>query len=154
MRGFFRWWSLEGRGSRREFAWVFFPALVALIVLLWIVVTYAPDGISSATNASLAVALMIALMAVGAAAMVRRLHDLGQSASWLHLLALLGVCGVSVYKWLPGDWQKGALTVLSIGAASVLVGALTCRRGMEGDNQFGPDPLGRGGLSRDSGLQD
>jgi uncharacterized membrane protein YhaH (DUF805 family) len=94
---------------------------------------------------------MIASYAVMTAATVRRLHDLGQHAGWLQLLPLLGVAGLSLCDRLAVDWLKSALIALSVAAASGLAAVLACRKGTEGENQFGPDPLAAIGPLEESG---
>jgi len=60
---------------------------------------------------------MLALLLPQLAAAVRRLHDLGHSG-WWYLIGL----------------------VPAVGGAALLI--WFCFRGTEGDNRFGPDPLG------------
>ena len=108
----------NGRATRSEY-WFFvlfaFLVVVAASILDSILnlLVFAPV-MGGNMLASLA---MLALLLPQLSAAVRRLHDLGHSG-WWYLIGLVPV----------------------VGGAALLI--WFCLRGTEGDNRFGPDPLG------------
>ena len=108
----------NGRATRSEY-WFFvlfaFLVVVAASILdsMLNMVVFEP----AMGGNMLATLAMLALLLPQLAAAVRRLHDLGHSG-WWYLIGL----------------------VPAVGGAALLI--WFCFRGTEGDNRFGPDPLG------------
>jgi uncharacterized membrane protein YhaH (DUF805 family) len=108
----------NGRATRSEY-WFF-----VLFAFLVVVAASIFDGILNMVvfepamgGNMLASLAMLALLLPQLAAAVRRLHDLGHSG-WWYLIGLVPV----------------------VGGAALLI--WFCLRGTEGENRFGPDPLG------------
>ena len=108
----------NGRATRSEY-WFFvlfaFLVVVAASILdsMLNMVVFEP----AMGGNMLATLAMLALLLPQLSAAVRRLHDLGRSG-WWYLIGLVPVVG-------------GAVLLIWF-----------CLRGTEGDNRFGPDPLG------------
>ena len=114
-----RYAEFSGRSRRKEY-WMFVLGVVIASILVGII-----EGILG-LNASLGGAygplsllLLLAIFIPGLACQVRRFHDQGKSGWWV-LLALVPL----------------------VGSIAVLV--FMCLDGNAGDNEYGPDPKGRG----------
>ncbi len=83
-----------------------------LFVLLSIVVT----NVGNLINPSLGVIIIFGLLIPAIAVAVRRLHDIGKSG-WSYLLIFIPIVGI------------------------IIILVWFCKRGTEGDNDYGTDPL-------------
>ena len=112
-RGFTNYFTFSGRASRPEYWWwVLFTALVAIIPLS-ILVTFIP---------SLALAS-------------KKLHDIGKSG-WSLILPLGGLI-LGFLLWS----QLGLLGLVLFPASIVLLIVWLAKKGYEGPNKYGPDPI-------------
>ena len=126
-RGFTNYFTFSGRASRPEYWWwVLFTALVAIIPVS-ILVTFIP---------SLALAS-------------RRLHDIGKSG-WWQLLPLGGLILVFLILFSAGAyfeslWPMSLMELLVslvlFPASIVLLIVWLAKKGDEGPNKYGPDPI-------------
>lgn len=147
MKGLTRWFSLEGRGGRREFNLVCLP-LLAWVVLLGVTLeTVAPNGIKDLSGLIAAFVLLVAPFLVIIPAIARRLHDLGFSAGWLFALAFAVKLFRIAMGHIPDAGVRLGLETLGGGVILGLLLMLIVRRGQAGENQFGPElaPSSSGG---------
>jgi|APHig6443717497_1056834.scaffolds.fasta_scaffold75949_2 uncharacterized membrane protein YhaH (DUF805 family) len=104
--------AFRGRASRSEY-WYFvlFNLLINLVAGVIDIAISSQNGFSPA-----GLIVAIALLLPGLGVLVRRLHDIDRSGWWL-LISLIPLLGtILLLVWL-------------------------CRRGTQGDNRFGSDPL-------------
>ncbi|SIS91740.1 Uncharacterized membrane protein YhaH, DUF805 family [Roseivivax lentus] len=117
---FSKYATFRGRARRSEFWWFILFVTVANMVLSMIdglLFGTATDGQPvSILGALFSLAVFLPALAVG----VRRLHDIGKSG-WWYLLCLIPVIGALVLIYF------------------------FVQRGMDGVNDFGPDPLAADG---------
>ena len=120
--------TFSGRAQRKEY-WIFHLFYFSLLVLLW-------GGFFSFLNADHEEPLLAGfglIVLVGGilpmlAVTVRRLHDINLSGWW---------CGAMLLGTAFMDYYSPALS-----AVIVIVWLLMmCRKGTDGSNRFGPDPL-------------
>ena len=109
--------DFRGRSRRAEYwwftlLWAVLAVAAAAIDLLWLEV----DLLASFMNGRLLLAAMLICALPHLAVSVRRLHDQGMGG-WWYLVTLLPTVGTIINIW----WMT--------------------RRGVVGDNRFGPDPL-------------
>ncbi len=121
---FSKYATFSGRAPRSEFWWYVLFVWVASIVLsivdstLFGTVVMMPGGFSASTSTPYLSGLFsLAILLPNLAVSVRRLHDTDRSGWWL-LISLIPLVG---------------FIVLLVFFTS---------RGTDGDNRFGPDPLG------------
>lgn len=126
--------TFAGRAQRSEFWWFVLFVWVTSIVLTIVdstmfgTVVRTPGGFSASTNTPYLSGLFsLAILLPNLAVSVRRLHDTDRSGWWL-LIGLIPLVG---------------FIVLLVFFTS---------KGTEGDNRFGPDPLG--GRSYEEGFED
>jgi len=124
IRSFYgRYFDFETRSSRSEYWWVQLFYVIAIIVLM--IPMLAIVGISgenaSGGAALISVAPLIIFALAGIIPMiavtVRRFHDQDKSG-WMYLLSFIPYAG------------------------GIIIIIFMCLKGTDGDNRFGPDPLG------------
>lgn len=146
----------SGRASRAAY-WsnlaLLLPTLCTLYVVFQLAVGHADEavlplnGLLDAVIEIVVLFLVIAVLLVGAAATVRRLHDRNKTGSWIsHFLI-----APTLFFWLGQAFLDAHFEpvhslpfLLQFVALFVFGWAFTelcCRRGTVGDNRFGPDPL-------------
>ena len=109
--------SFSGRARRKEY-WLFFLSYIAMVAIagmvdIWLgTAIYLDDGDMVGLHTLVSLTLLLPLLSVH----IRRLHDINKSGYWwfITIIPFIGVVG------------------------SVI---LSCLRGTEGNNNFGPDPL-------------
>lgn len=118
-----RLFSFKGRSGRMEYFLhnlIDDVVMIALIVIISVIMVAFEDSRASTIAAILGVLCIIAVLFLGImsdiAVTVRRFHDLGRPGSGFWLLL------IPIYNIILG------LTLLF-------------KRGIEGDNEYGPDPL-------------
>jgi uncharacterized membrane protein YhaH (DUF805 family) len=120
---FIKWKDFNTRISRSEFWWGYLGSFIAAI-LVGIIVAVVYISVALSVNFPIeergldiaAAPFQIFFYIAGLSLTVRRLHDLNKSGWWF--LIVFTIVGVFVIIY----WQ--------------------CLKGDEGDNRFGPDPLG------------
>ena len=140
--------TIKGRASRSEYWWfALFNVLVAFILefcigfiagfLAWDDVFYT----MIAKNGSNILFLVMLLPSICVA--VRRLHDIDRRGWWL-LLSPLFIIMHLFLDLLANIFLFGTLSIISIVvpvAGGLIFLIFLCKKGTEGDNRFGKDPL-------------
>ena len=139
--------TFSGRASRSEYWWFYlFNGLVGVAAGLL-------DLLISRGNPDVQVIgglVGLALLLPNIAVFSRRLHDTDRSGWWMMLVfapfaALLGLGLGGLLGVTPGSGGFSALMIpllLAAFAAFVVLFLWLIRRGTDGPNRFGPDPLG------------
>ena len=161
------WTSGEGRLSQQGYALYFLTPGVALIVVTWLVLAFAPSLLGSSGSIMLIAPWML-FLAITDGQNIRRYHDIGHSGRLyrllrplvvvLPLLALFLNFVLPAHMAMAGDLQalvymmgqdmNGfslgpiAMGLFGITLAGMVynVGYLTAMPGMAGPNDYGPDP--------------
>jgi len=114
-----KWLNFKTRASRSEYWWGYlFSVIMSFTISFIIGFVAALFGVEedSATAGLLQLPLALFLMIAGLSLSVRRLHDIDRSGWWnLIIFTIIGI--VVLLYW-------------------------ACKRGNEGENRFGADPLG------------
>lgn len=144
--GFRRTFQLRGRASRSEYWWFvlfYFVALAAAGLMTGLLAVAAGGAAPIGVVAVLAIFVCIV---PSFTLLVRRLHDTDHSGWWVGLQVLIGTTGSLVGV---GGSTLGSNEVTGVGALltfvnfilSVVIFVWLCKRGTDGINRFGPDPL-------------
>lgn len=119
--------TFSGRASRSEYWWfyLFFVMYVIVLVLCFVFLL----GIQGLNDLSMEIIIVFAILALAVyipfiSVWVRRFHDKGLSG-WLVLVTML-VSNIPYVGFLAGIWSL----------------VMTIMKGTDGDNAYGPDPLG------------
>jgi uncharacterized membrane protein YhaH (DUF805 family) len=148
--------SFSGRANRATY-WLYLalalPLLAALAAVYGFAVRQGDDGaplyigLLAAVIEISAMFCGLAILLVGAALTVRRLHDRGKAGSWITHF----VVAPALFFWLgqafldahfePVHSLPFLLQFVALFVFAWAFGELCCRRGTAGDNRFGPDPL-------------
>jgi len=127
---------IEGRMSRKEFAWItFVPYLLAIFLML--------------VTGMTAIPIIIAWFFFGYFAAIRRLHDINKSAWWLLLIGFsFSALAIKEGLKLTGvDTMNFDITILGIIinimaiAGFILLISLVFVAGTKGENKYGQQPL-------------
>jgi uncharacterized membrane protein YhaH (DUF805 family) len=135
--------SFSGRINRAPYWLAGIGIYLCLMGLIWVVLGLAFAGRIGAMIV-LIVAIAVALLWVGLALGVKRLHDRDKSAWWL---LLFYIAPAIFHSWghraVSGGWLLGLIGVAISIWALVELGFL---RGTSGENRYGPDPLQRAAI--------
>ena len=143
--------SLQGRISKRTFLlWVFLPIAVTRMLAGSIDTgLYGVPGSPSELGGPWESAQMLLTFWPSVAGTVKRLHDLEINAK--HLAGMYGAWAVAITLFLfnrtgsdlvtPGLWAAVITAVLAIIYTLYLLIPCCFQRGVEGPNNYGPDPL-------------
>ena len=140
----------KGRATRSEYWWLWlFSTIVGLLLVVAIVADLVRGIIAGAIDMADEAAVMLAvyldpftivllIFAIVVfiptlAVEVRRLHDIGRSGYWLLAYYLITI----LLGLIPNILINTILTL----ALSIIFIVAMCRRGEEGENQYGPNPL-------------
>ncbi|MBQ8422643.1 MAG: DUF805 domain-containing protein [Coprobacter sp.] len=140
----------KGRATRSEYWWFWlFSTIVGLLLVVAIVADLVRGIIAGAIDMADEAAVMLAvyldpftivllIFAIVVfiptlAVEVRRLHDIGRSGYWLLAYYLITI----LLGLIPNILINTILTL----ALSIIFIVAMCRRGEEGENQYGPNPL-------------
>ncbi len=147
--------GFDGRISRGPF-WVGLLAVFAVeaAAMLALGVPFFPKELNPLPVRLKDFAIELILLYPMAAIMVKRLHD--RSYPGIHAAWFIGLLLVILFTDLAGVTSDPLnITWLDhvLGLATIVIGLaflidLGFRRGTDGDNQFGPDPLGTGAAGR------
>jgi uncharacterized membrane protein YhaH (DUF805 family) len=145
--------SLEGRINRFRYwllllAALVFSALLEFVFSLFLVI-FEPDfggfiTVADVTISTPYLAGVLVWLWVAVNVSVRRLHDHGMPGWWVVPLVLFpGVINEirPALPFVPKPLKAPSLIIAAVLALFALV-QLGCRRGMAGENRYGPDPLG------------
>ena len=143
--------SLQGRISKRTFLlWVFLPIAVTRMLASTIDMALygAPDSLSE-LGGPWEIAQLLLTFWPSVAGTVKRLHDLEINAK--HVAGMYGAWAVAITLYLfnrtgfdlvtPGLWAAVITAVLAIIYTLYLLIPCCFQRGVEGPNNYGPDPL-------------
>ena len=143
--------SLQGRISKRTFLlWVFLPIAVTRMLASTIDMALygAPDSLSQLGGPWESAQWMLTFWP-SVAGTVKRLHDLEINAK--HVAGMYGAWAVAITLFLfnrtgsdlvtPGLWAAVITAVLAIIYTLYLLIPCCFQRGVEGPNNYGPDPL-------------
>ena len=143
--------SLQGRISKRTFLlWVFLPIAVTRMLASTIDMALygAPDSLSELGGPWESAQWMLTFWP-SVAGTVKRLHDLEINAK--HVAGMYGAWAVAITLFLfnrtgsdlvtPGLWAAVITAVLAIIYTLYLLIPCCFQRGVEGPNNYGPDPL-------------
>ena len=109
--------TFSGRASRSEYWWFTLFNIIASIALqVSTIALGAIDPILAGIAGLLVIVFFLGIFVPSLAVIVRRLHDVDKSG-WWYLIVLTGIGALVVLYWM-------------------------IIKGTEGDNRFGPDPLG------------
>jgi uncharacterized membrane protein YhaH (DUF805 family) len=136
--------TFSGRASRSEY-WYFF--LFNILVGLLVMVIMAVTKLTLLGNL-----YTLAMLVPGTSAAVRRLHDKNRNGwwyfpvlAWFLLTLVFPYFKVEALSENPIELiaiQSSILLIILLGAFySLILLIWFCRKGTEGDNRFGPDPL-------------
>ena len=143
--------SLQGRISKRTFLlWVFLPIAVTRMLAGSIdTVLYGIPGSPSELGGPWESAQWLLTFWPSVAGTVKRLHDVEINAK--HLAGMYGAWAVAITLFLfnrtgsdlvtPGLWAAVITAVLAIIYTLYLLIPCCFQRGVEGPNNYGPDPL-------------
>ena len=143
--------SLQGRISKRTFLlWVFLPIAVTRMLAGSIdTVLYGVPGSPSELGGPWESAQWLLTFWPSVAGTVKRLHDLEINAK--HVAGMYGAWAVAITLFLfnrtgsdlvtPGLWAAVITAVLAIIYTLYLLIPCCFQRGVEGPNNYGPDPL-------------
>ena len=143
--------SLQGRISKRTFLlWVFLPIAVTRMLAGSIdTVLYGIPGSPSELGGPWESAQWLLTFWPSVAGTVKRLHDLEINAK--HVAGMYGAWAVAITLFLfnrtgsdlvtPGLWAAVITAVLAIIYTLYLLIPCCFQRGVEGPNNYGPDPL-------------
>ena len=137
--------DFDGRSSRSEFWWVYLAVLLVDLTLTL------PELLFESSELNVFIGIVRMLFGLGVllpyiAITVRRFHDVGYSGWWalgFPLLSVLCVALLAFVATLLGieDFSVVAI-VLVIGFAPMIFSIyLWAKKGEEGENRFGADPL-------------
>ena len=108
--------TFSGRAQRSEYWWfVLFAVLISVAAMILDNLLGLTPGIDGDGPIEILVGLALILPSISVA--VRRMHDLDRSGWWV-LILLIPIVGLIIFL------------------------VFACRRGTDGANRFGPDPLG------------
>ena len=143
--------SLQGRISKRTFLlWVFLPIAVTRMLASTIDMALygAPDSLSELGGPWESAQWLLTFWP-SVAGTVKRLHDVEINAK--HLAGMYGAWAVAITLYLfnrtgfdlvtPGLWAAVITAVLAIIYTLYLLIPCCFQRGVEGPNNYGPDPL-------------
>ena len=143
--------SLQGRISKRTFLlWVFLPIAVTRMLASTIDMALygAPDSLSELGGPWESAQWLLTFWP-SVAGTVKRLHDLEINAK--HVAGMYGAWAVAITLFLfnrtgsdlvtPGLWAAVITAVLAIIYTLYLLIPCCFQRGVEGPNNYGPDPL-------------
>lgn len=156
-----------GRADRAEF-WIFsFLALPLAVLFVWLMLALdqlfpglwdsplpAGEEVPRILLRILLLVIWLGLLIPAVCVTIRRLHDLNASGRWAIAVLVPGLAAICC--WLPVAWGGMTpglpATVLSVcagglavieGLAIMTLGLVFLGDGSHGDNDYGPDPLGR-----------
>lgn len=142
--------GFEGRISRTQF-WigliVTFAAEIVLMLLLG--VPFFPAVMKDTSTRLLEFAIQLVTLYPTAAIAVKRLHDRDQPGIYvLWLVGLTLIIALTNLFGLTDDPQNPTTLDWLLGLCAIVIGLaflfeLGFRRGTEGDNRYGPDPLAK-----------
>lgn len=92
---FSKYGTFSGRASRAEFWWFLLFNILAALMLLNLVSSFAGPDAGVAVVSFYNLAILVPSIAVGA----RRLHDMGRSG-WWQLLHLSGIGSLILFVWM------------------------------------------------------
>lgn len=137
--------TFQGRASRSEYWWFYlFNALVGIAAgVLDLVIS---GGNPEMHYISLVVTL--GLLVPNTAVFCRRMHDTDHSGWWILLIIILVACTIYLtFSSLMNPGVGGSfstllvLLIVALFAVSCLTFYWLIKRGTDGPNRFGPDPL-------------
>lgn len=143
--------NFKGRARRAEYWWF---VLINLLVGLGVSVLDLLVTASFGLGLNLSTIYFLVVLLPGAAVTVRRLHDINASGWWFFglmlfsavtwVLAMAALFGVAM---APADFAFGwFMGIFLVGQILGLIFVFfMCRKGTEGENRFGPDPLAEDG---------
>ena len=134
--------SFEGRASRLTF-WRVGLATTAVLAVLWLLTIFVAMG--AGDIAIIPMLMVLPVLAVNLAVYVRRLHDRGKSAWWLLAFWITPLVLLGLTQWLTDRTAEGSPAAMAtlLAALALDIWALVetgFRRGMRGENRFGPSP--------------
>jgi uncharacterized membrane protein YhaH (DUF805 family) len=140
--------GFKGRISRTHF-WLGLAITVAAeFILMWLLdVPFAPDRMQEFSVRLVEAAIQIIVLYPTLAIAVKRLHDRDKPGSYaLWLVGVTLVIALSNLLGVTGDprnmsWLDFLLGLSAIVIVFAFLIDLGFRRGTEGDNRYGPDPL-------------
>ena len=136
--------SFQGRINRGKYWLGGAITLIPWLICFGLIGTIAMDeeggGASTMIMAVLALVIGIALLVVGVAIGVKRLHDRDESGWFLLLFYLAPIVLDGLARGIGGLGLL--LDLVSLGISIWAFIELGCLRGTVGPNRFGPDPLG------------
>ncbi len=142
--------SLDGRISGTQFF-----SSIAIAMLIMVVIGFGLGTVPS-FNGPVVLSICWGLMAWPLLCiLIKRLHDIGQSAVWLWLLApqaFMALVSLAVGGYLPGAilWLMNGFGIIANILCWGLVFSLALKPGDDGDNAYGPDPhVPRGPITAD-----
>lgn len=136
----------SGRARRAEYWWfaLFTTGLGVVAGIIDIIL-----GFDVEKNGPVGAAVSLGMLVPSLAVSARRMHDLGRSALWL-VLPVLGLFAAALIFGFAlssggvgssGGPMFGVAFVIAIFGYLLLLLVWFCRRGTDGPNRFGPDPL-------------
>ena len=143
---FRRYRDFDGRSSRSEYWWVYLAVLLVDLTLSFPELIFEPsmsrDGFLGIVRVLFGLGVLIPYIAVT----VRRFHDVDYSGWWTLGFPLLSVVCVALLAFVATllgieNFSVVAI-VLVIGFTPMIFSIyLWAKKGDEGENRFGPDPL-------------
>ncbi|MCH9853001.1 MAG: DUF805 domain-containing protein [Alphaproteobacteria bacterium] len=138
-----KYMQFSGRAKRKEFCllWLMFIVLPAIFVVAFTNIAVASSAIIVGIINLILLVSILAIYVIIVAVTIRRLHDIDRSGWWIFLIfsgILMSILNAATNS-LPAFWNT-----LSIGAyvvGLILWGILAFKKGTDGANRFGDDPL-------------
>ena len=152
--------DFSGRAPRAEFWWYVLAIVVIAIILLIVESIVGLSHMILSSFGPLTLLFRLATIVPSLAVSVRRLHDTNRSGWWI-LVPLIPECltiamaittagavvaGAGIGAAVGGSILTGFLGLITLAGAIVLI--VFCAMPSEpGDNQYGPNPYGKGGAA-------
>jgi len=148
MRPLKKYADFSGRAQRAEFWW-FGLLIVVLVVVAMIIENIAGLDKMFLTYGPLTLAVLMATLVPSLAVQTRRLHDTNRPGWWLvAFYVLYGIYMFLTFGSLEAIAAGDMSSVASVGLAaiamlifSIVLIVFYVRKGTQGDNRYGPDPL-------------
>ena len=149
-RPFQKYADFSGRAPRAEYWWYALALIIAYIVIMIVESITGLKGMVFGVYGPITLLLALGTIVPNLAVGVRRLHDTNRSAWWLLLLApyvLFAILTVMALRSGNPMAAAGMAGLMGIVGLLCCIAYLVCLPSQPGDNRYGPNPYGDGGVA-------